>query len=43
MPRRFEVANPIDVDRVTAMLENGILRINAPETAKPMEVNAAKA
>ena len=39
--RRFEVANPIDVDRVTAMLENGILRINAPETAKPMEVNAA--
>ena len=41
--RRFEVANPIDVDRVTARLENGILRINAPETAKPMEVNAAKA
>ena len=41
--RRFEVPNPINVDRVTATLENGILRITAPETAKPKEVKAAKA
>jgi HSP20 family protein len=40
---RFEVPNPINVDKVTATLENGILRINAPETAKPKEVKAAKA
>ena len=41
--RRFEVPNPVNVDKVTATLENGILRINAPETAKPQEVKAAKA
>jgi len=41
--RRFEVPNPIHVDKVTATLENGILRINAPETVKPKEVKAAKA
>ena len=39
--RRFEVPNPINVDQVTAKLENGILRINAPETATPKEIKAA--
>ena len=33
--RRFEVPNPIDVEKVTAQLEKGILRINAPEIAPP--------
>jgi len=41
--RRFEVSNPINVDKVTANLDSGILRINAPEVAKPKEVAAAKA
>jgi HSP20 family protein len=36
--RRFEVPNPIDVDKVTAKLENGLLRIHAPEGAKPKEM-----
>jgi HSP20 family protein len=40
--RRFEVPNPINVDKVTANLENGLLRIKAPEIAKPKEI-AAKA
>lgn len=40
--RRFGVPNPIDVDKVTANLENGVLRVNAPEIAKPKQV-AAKA
>jgi HSP20 family molecular chaperone IbpA len=40
--RRFEVPNPIDVDKVTANLENGLLRISAPEIAKPKQA-AAKA
>ena len=40
--RRFEVPRPINVDKVTANLENGLLRINAPEIAKPKEA-AAKA
>jgi len=37
------VSNPINVDKVTANLDSGILRINAPEVAKPKEVAAAKA
>jgi HSP20 family molecular chaperone IbpA len=41
--RRFEVPNPINVDKVTANLENGILHITAPETAKPREIKAAAA
>jgi len=41
--RRFEVTNPIDVDKVTAKLENGLLRINAPEVAKPKEITAKAA
>lgn len=33
--RRFEVQNSINVDKVTANLEDGLLRIKAPEIAKP--------
>jgi HSP20 family protein len=40
--RRFELPNPIDADKVTANLENGLLRVTAPEIAKPKEA-AAKA
>lgn len=40
--RRFQVPNPINVDKVTANLENGLLRIKALGIAKPKEV-AAKA
>ena len=32
--RRFELPNSIVADKVTANLENGLLRINAPEIAK---------
>ena len=38
--RRFEVPNPINVDKVTAKLENGLLRINAPEVATPKQISA---
>ncbi len=31
--RRFEVTQPIDVDRVTANVENGILTVKAPKNA----------
>jgi HSP20 family protein len=41
--RRFEVPNPINVDKVTAKIENGILRINAPEITKSMEASAKAA
>ena len=41
--RRFEVANPINVDKVTANFENGLLRITAPEIAKPKEMQAKAA
>ena len=41
--RRFDVPNTITVDKVTANLENGILRINAPQTAKPKETKSAGA
>jgi HSP20 family protein len=41
--RRFRVPNPISVVNVTANLENGILRINAPQTARPKEIKAATA
>jgi HSP20 family protein len=40
--RRFELPNPIEIGKVTANLENGLLRINAHEIAKPKEA-AAKA
>lgn len=33
--RRFELDNPIDVDRVSATLENGLLRIVAPKIKTP--------
>jgi HSP20 family protein len=41
--RRVGVQNPINVDKVTAKLEKGILRINAPEIAKPREIKVAAA
>jgi len=41
--RSFKVPNPISVVNVTANLENGILRINAPQTARPKEIRAATA
>jgi HSP20 family protein len=41
--RSFKVPNPISVVNVTANLENGILRINAPQTARPKEIKAATA
>lgn len=31
--RRFEIAQPIDVDHVTANVENGILKVKAPKKA----------
>ncbi len=39
--RRFELPNPINVDKVTANLENGVLRIIAPESAKAVTAKAA--
>ncbi len=33
--RRFEVPNPINLDRVTANIENGLLHINAAQVSKP--------
>jgi HSP20 family molecular chaperone IbpA len=33
--RRFEVQNSINVDKVTANLEDGLLQIKAPEITKP--------
>lgn len=41
--RCFQVPNPINVDKVTAILEKGILKINAPETLKPKEIRATAA
>jgi HSP20 family molecular chaperone IbpA len=41
--RCFELPNLIAVDKVTVNLENGILRINAPQTAKPKEARVAAA
>jgi HSP20 family protein len=40
---RFDVANPINADRVTANLENGILKINAPKTANLQGIKSATA
>jgi HSP20 family protein len=41
--RRFDVPNAINVDQVTAKLDNGILKVNAPTIAKPKEVKLAAA
>jgi HSP20 family molecular chaperone IbpA len=41
--RSFELPNSVNVDKVTANLENGILRINAPEIAAAKEMHAAVA
>ena len=40
---RFAVPNSINVDKVTANLENGLLRIKAPENTKPTQVAAQAA
>lgn len=41
--RRFEVPNPIDVDKVTANIENGLLHIKAAQVSKPKEIPAKAA
>jgi HSP20 family molecular chaperone IbpA len=41
--RCFEVPNSVNVDQVTANLENGILRVNAPEIVAAKEMHAAVA
>jgi len=33
--RRFELAHPIDADKVTAQFDQGMLRIDAPEIVEP--------
>jgi|SRR5579872_3167184 len=38
--RRFELPNSINVDKVTANLENGILRVIAPESVKAVKAAA---
>jgi HSP20 family protein len=41
--RRFEVPNALNVDQITAKLDSGILRVNAPKAAKPKIVKLAAA
>jgi len=41
--RCFNVTNPIAVDKVTANLENGILRTGAPLAARPKQIKTAAA
>jgi HSP20 family molecular chaperone IbpA len=41
--RRFELPNPIEVGRVTANLDNGLLVVNAPELSKPQKAEAKTA
>ena len=41
--RRFELPNPIDVDKVTAKLKKGILQIHAPKIVRAEEVTAKAA
>ena len=41
--RRFDVPNAVNVDQVTAKLDNGILKVNAPKIGKPKEVKIATA
>ncbi|MBZ5677810.1 MAG: Hsp20 family protein [Acidobacteriia bacterium] len=41
--RRFDVPNAINVDQVTAKLDNGILRVIAPKIAKAKETKAVAA
>lgn len=41
--RSFEVPNSVNVDEVTANLDNGILRVHAPEIVAPKETQAAVA
>jgi HSP20 family molecular chaperone IbpA len=41
--RLFDVLNAINVDQVTAKLDNGVLKVNAPKIAKSKEVELAAA
>jgi HSP20 family protein len=41
--RRFEVPNSINVDKVTANIENGLLHIKAAQVSKPKEIPAKAA
>ena len=41
--RRVQLQNPINVEKVTAELDKGILRINAPAVAKSRETKVAAA
>jgi len=41
--RRFGVPKPVDVDKITANLDNGLLRIIAPKVAEPEKVQAKAA
>jgi HSP20 family protein len=43
LTRRFDLDSEIDVDKVSAQLENGILRIDAPKAAKKDEKQAQPA
>ena len=41
--RCFETPKPVEVDKVTARLENGLLRIHAPEITNPEAIPAKAA
>jgi HSP20 family protein len=41
--RRLELPTPINVDKVTATLDRGILLVNAPKAAQPKQVKSAAA
>jgi HSP20 family protein len=39
--RRIDLPTPIDVDKVTASLDNGMLQVNAPKAAQAKQISAA--
>jgi HSP20 family molecular chaperone IbpA len=41
--RRFEVPTPINVEQVAANLDNGLLRITAPEAQEPKQIQVKAA
>lgn len=41
--RRFELSKPIDVDKVAAKIEKGILHVTAPKIVKVKEISKAAA
>ena len=41
--RRLELPTPINVDKVTATLDRGILLVNAPKAAQPKQAKSAAA